>query len=66
MLLVITLLIFGWSSGNLYIYLEKKYPQYEERIYFVFVAIFSAGSLLILATWLMLGTGKIALSDLWK
>jgi hypothetical protein len=49
-----------------YIYLEKKYPQYEEKIYFVFVAIFSAGALLILVIWLMLGTGKISLSDLWK
>jgi hypothetical protein len=66
MLLAVALIIFGWSSGSLYIYLEKKYPQYKEKIYFVFIAIFSAGALLVLVAWLMLGTGNISLSDLWK
>jgi hypothetical protein len=66
MLLAIALVIFGWSLASLYIYLEKKYPKYERETYFIFILLFSAGGLLILVTWFMLGIEKFHLSDLWK
>ncbi len=66
MLLAIALVIFGWGLASLYIYLEKKYPKYERETYFIFILLFSAGGLLILVTWFMLGTEQIHLSDLWK
>lgn len=66
MLLAIALLIFGWSISSLYVYLEKKYPKYERETYYIFILLFSAGGLLILVSWFMLGTDQIQLSDLWK
>lgn len=64
MLLVIALFVFGWAVASSYVYLERKFPQHEQKIYWIFAIVFSFGAIAILVLWAVLGAGMIKLSDL--
>jgi|688.fasta_scaffold1266510_2 hypothetical protein len=65
MLLAIALVAFGWAMASLYVHLEGKYPQYAEKINFVYLILFSAGAIFILVGWFALGAGLVKISDFW-
>lgn len=63
MLLVVALFVFGWAVASSYVYLEGRFPQYEQKIYWVFLVLFSVGAISILVFWFVLGAGMIKLFD---
>ena len=63
MLLVVALFVFGWALASSYVYLERRFPQYEQNIYWIYVGLFSVGAISILVSWFVLGAGLVNLFD---